>query len=450
MQESSAVNRAGMRDAEHRVIASPRSRLKQLDAALPIGIKLALPLLAIAVIGGAILTLTVYRSEADRIRRDYESRAFLISQDVRGALAAQRIADKPLAGASTGLQRHIDTLVELEPSILRIDLYDMSGRSPSVVASSDHARIGLADEEPAADEQEASRSHGMVSHEEQIDSRSTLHVTVPFQAQGQAPFLVAIYLSTAERDRELTSLLRNFALGFGASLVLAVIALVVGVRVLILGRIARVLAAADRMQSGDFSARVENVPEREPRDEMLRLASRFNGMAASIQQLHAQVEEAATTDQLTGLYNRRFAIDVLNREIARARREGSPLSVIMVDLDGLKEVNDRHGHVAGDHAIRQAAASLRAVLRAGDYAARIGGDEFVAVLPGCGPEMLAVVLARLQQAAQDTGAGAEGSTVSTGGAVLQDADGADSLLQRADVALYEAKRAGKNQSRIAA
>jgi diguanylate cyclase (GGDEF)-like protein len=146
----------------------------------------------------------------------------------------------------------------------------------------------------------------------------------------------------------------------------------------------------------------------------------------------------------------RFATDALDREIARVRRQGAPLSVIMVDLDGLKQVNDRHGHGAGDRAIRQAAACLNGVLRGGDYAARVGGDEFVAVLPNCGPEMLGVVIERLQSAAREAGVSPASCTVSAGGAVLRDGDDADSLLHRADEAMYGAKRAGKDQSRIAA
>ncbi len=229
--------------AEHRLAAARlRPLIKRLDAAVPIGVKLAVPMLAIAAISGTVLALTVYRSEADRIHRDYESRAVLIGQDVRGAVAAQRLAGAPLHGASTGLQRHIDTLVELEPSILHIDLYDMSGGSPEVVASSDHTHLESGHEEPAdfRGDLEAAETNHVVSHEDTVGSEPALHVSVPFRVNGQAPFLVAVHLSTAERDRALASLLRNFAVGFGVSLVLTTVALVAGVHVLIMRRIARV------------------------------------------------------------------------------------------------------------------------------------------------------------------------------------------------------------------
>jgi diguanylate cyclase (GGDEF)-like protein len=264
------------------------------------------------------------------------------------------------------------------------------------------------------------------------------------------PFVVAVHLSAVERDQALAALLRNFVLGVGSTAVLATIALVIGLHLLVFRRIRHVLAFADRLQSGDLGARVDHAALADPRDEMLRLAARFNSMAASIEELHAEIELAATTDHLTGLYNRRFAMNAVDQEIARARRQGEPLAVIMVDLDGLKQINDRFGHVAGDQAIRFAAHALSAVLRESDYAARIGGDELVAVLPGCDNELLAGVLKRLQLAAAHEAAEGVTSTVSAGGTVLRATDNAQTLLDRADAALYEAKRAGRNQSRIAA
>jgi len=409
-------------------------------------------MLAIVVAGGAILALTVYRSEADRIHRDYDSRAFMIGQDVQGAIAAQGSSGEPIGDHPTHLQRHIDALVALDPAILRIDLYDVGAAAATVVASSDSNRVGTSDSDPVdlGDERAAVSADRIASHEDSVGDTPALHVTIPFLVAGQSPLMIAVHLSTAERDRALAALLRNFAIGFGSSVALTTLALVLGVRVLVLRRSGRMLAAFDRLESGDFNARVEHVPSGEPRDEMLRLAARFNNMAASIQELHAQVAEAATIDHLTGLYNRRFAMDALDREIARVRRQGEPLSVIMVDLDGLKQINDRHGHIAGDRAICHAAACLSGALRGGDYAARAGGDEFVAVLPNCDSEMLGAVIERLQSAARGAGVSAASSTVSAGGAVLRDADDADSLLHRADEAMYDAKRAGKDQSRIAA
>jgi diguanylate cyclase (GGDEF)-like protein len=435
-------------------IAPPRhaGRRRSGGSTLPISVKLVFPMLFIAVAGASILAFTVYRSEANRIRGDFAARAFRVSHEVHGDAVAHGTSDQLMKGDYAELQSHLDSLVETEPSILRVDLIEVNGGSATIMASTDHSRINRVEGDPAdlGDELRAVRGSDVVSHEDTIGDTPALHATVPVQLTGEAPFVVAVHMSTVERDKALAALLWNFALGVCATVVLATIALVIGVRILIFRRLERVLAAFNRLQSGDFNARAEHVPSDEPRDEMLRLAARFNNMAASVQELHAQIEEAATTDHLTGLYNRRFTMDALNREIARARRQGEPLSVIMVDLDGLKQINDRHGHSAGDEAIRHVAACLSGVLRGGDYAARVGGDEFVAVLPNCDPEMLGVVIERLQSAAREAGVSRAACTVSAGGAVLRDADDADSLLHRADEAMYDPKRAGKDQSRIAA
>jgi diguanylate cyclase (GGDEF)-like protein len=449
----------GLGDRGQRGDAAPRSTLarltfalKRFDAALPIGLKLALPLICIAVAIGGILGVTVYRSEANRIRSDYTARAFLASEDVYSATISND-AGGPSPIDYPGVQRDIDSLAQLDPSILRIDIFEVHGQASTITASSDHSRINTPenDAKDLADEIRAARTLGVVSHDDTIGQVTTVHVTVPFRVAGHAPLTVAIHLSTVERDRALAALLRNFAVGGGAAAVFAIVALVIGVRLLIFRRIELVLRASDRLQAGDFDARVEHFAAEAPRDEMLLLAARFNSMAASIQELHAAAEVAATVDQLTGLYNRRSLMDTLEREIARARRYDGPLSVMMIDLDGLKQVNDRLGHLAGDAAIRGAADALRDVLRDSDYAARLGGDEFVAVLPGCDEALLCRVLDRLQIAATRQAVGdGMACTVSAGGAVLRDADDAQVLLDRADTALYEAKRAGKNRSRVAA
>jgi diguanylate cyclase (GGDEF)-like protein len=426
--------------------------MQRLDAALPIGVKLALPMLCIALGVGGILAGTIYRSEANRIRSDYKARAFLASESIRVAATvhdggAQSRIDYP------EVQRHIDALAGIEPSILRIDLFEVNGQASTITASSDHSRINTfeSDAKDLADEIRATRAPTLASHDDRIGQADAVHLTVPFDVPGRLPLAISIHLSAAERNEALAVLLRNFVIGVGAAALFALVALVAGLRVLIFRRIDMVLRASDRLQSGDFGARVEHLAAESPRDEMLRLACQFNGMAASIEELHAEVEVAATVDQLTGLYNRRFVMDTLDREIARARRHGEPLSVIMIDLDGLKEVNDRLGHLAGDEALRYAADALRDVLRDSDCAARLGGDEFVAVLPGCDSAMLGRVLDRLQLTATRQAAG-EGTTctVSAGGAVLNGDDHAQALLDRADTALYEAKRAGKNRSRVAA
>lgn len=156
----------------------------------------------------------------------------------------------------------------------------------------------------------------------------------------------------------------------------------------------------------------------------------------------AQLDELrgqARTDTLTGLSNRRTWEEELSRELARARRAKRPVSIIVADLDGFKAVNDRQGHQAGDRLLRTTAAAFRACLRELDVVARFGGDEFGFVLPDC-PEHEALNVAdRLRLAAPI------GVTCSLGVAGWTGAEPAATLFERADRALYEAKRAGRNR-----
>ncbi len=450
MQDSTASPHTTAGAAQRRSFVARLSlSLRRFDAALPIGIKLALPLVFLAAVGGGIVGVTFYRSEANRIRDEYEARGLLIGQDVRGAVAAQRVNGAMLGEYPGGVQRHIDALIAIQPSILRINVYQVRGGELLTVASTDHGAIGSVNTDEG-DLHAVEDSH-VLSHDDDVNDVPALEVAVPFRLEGSAPFAIGVYISTAERDEALAALLRNFTIGILLSTAVLIAVLVSGVRLLVFRRVKLVLTATSRLQSGDFAARVEHVALDHPRDEMLRLAARFNSMAASIQQLHEQVEAAATTDQLTGLHNRRFVMETLDREIARARRGGDPLAVIMADVDGLKQINDRLGHGGGDHAIRHIATALTEAVRHSDYTARFGGDEFVAVLPGCPEDLLAAILERMRVAAARYPNGEpSATTVSAGGAMLRAGDDTATLLARADDALYAAKRAGRNQVRLVA
>ncbi|MGI9020022.1 MAG: GGDEF domain-containing protein [Solirubrobacterales bacterium] len=160
------------------------------------------------------------------------------------------------------------------------------------------------------------------------------------------------------------------------------------------------------------------------------------------EKLLAKVQAMARTDELTGLPNRRAWEEEIRRELARARREEQPLSVAMLDLDGFKIYNDEHGHQAGDRLLMAAAAAWRLVLREVDFIARYGGEEFAVVLPGCLPAEAAVVVARLRAVIPDE------QTCTAGIASLRKGETAESLVHRADSALYEGKDAGRDRTVI--
>jgi len=160
----------------------------------------------------------------------------------------------------------------------------------------------------------------------------------------------------------------------------------------------------------------------------------------------------ATTDGLTGIANRAHFMDTGDLEVHRARRYARPLSLLLIDLDHFKAINDTHGHGAGDRAIRAAVRACLAALRSIDRMGRLGGEEFAVLLPETGPEGAIVVAERLRAAIETVSIDIESGrtlsiTASVGVASLAETDPTriDGLIGRADRALYQAKRAGRNR-----
>jgi diguanylate cyclase (GGDEF)-like protein len=151
-------------------------------------------------------------------------------------------------------------------------------------------------------------------------------------------------------------------------------------------------------------------------------------------------ESLARTDPLTGIANRRWLDRELTRELAWAKRHGAPLSAAIIDLDGLKAYNDEYGHLAGDRLLVSAVSAWQEVIRPSDFLARVGGDEFMLLMPDCTAEAGMSVLSRVRAATP------EESTCSTGLAVWDESESALELFERADAALYAAKRGGGDQT----
>jgi diguanylate cyclase (GGDEF)-like protein len=165
---------------------------------------------------------------------------------------------------------------------------------------------------------------------------------------------------------------------------------------------------------------------------------------------HKTVEKQALIDPLTGLANRRVAEGALETELARADRFEEPLALLMADLDDFKAINDRWGHPFGDEVLREFAAALRESIREIDLSGRWGGEEFAVVLPGTDVEGGAALAERIRDNLRDRAIAAPdgelvGVTASFGVAAYPDVEAKDDLVAAADAALYEAKRAGKDQ-----
>lgn len=166
--------------------------------------------------------------------------------------------------------------------------------------------------------------------------------------------------------------------------------------------------------------------------------------------LYRRIARMAVTDELTGLCNRRHFYSQAREALERAQATGTPLALVIVDIDGFKALNDCFGHLAGDAALVEVAGVLQRVLRRGDILARYGGEEFVAVLPGAGEAEAVHVAERLRREVEGHRFRAAGNavyrlTVSAGIAVFpQDGSTLDELLGAADGALYRAKETGRN------
>ena len=168
-------------------------------------------------------------------------------------------------------------------------------------------------------------------------------------------------------------------------------------------------------------------------------------------QLERELERQARTDFLTGIPNRRHFLDLADLESARAHRYGRPFSVLMLDLDLFKSVNDRYGHRVGDLALQKVVEVCRQILREVDVIGRLGGEEFGIMLPETDAEQALQVADRVRQAiaaasVELPNGGSVAITASVGVATYCDVDsGFESVLSRADRALYEAKRLGRDR-----
>jgi len=231
-----------------------------------------------------------------------------------------------------------------------------------------------------------------------------------------------------------------------ASIVLLTIAGVLGWR--ISRPIRQITSASMAMSHGDLASRVNLRSD----DEIGQLADTFNEMAASIQASHEELTRLSSTDGLTGLYNHREFQKRLEEEISRASRYVSPLSLLMIDIDYFKKVNDTYGHPSGDAILRSIGTVILQEIRSSDLAARYGGEEITVILPEIGSSDAFTVSERVRKRIQEipiTILAGETIhvTVSVGVASFPgDAHDREGLIDTADQALYFAKEKGRNRT----
>jgi diguanylate cyclase (GGDEF)-like protein len=184
-----------------------------------------------------------------------------------------------------------------------------------------------------------------------------------------------------------------------------------------------------------------------------RLEAQIRTLDEKVREKTAKLEALAVTDPLTQLYNRRYFTEISNAMFAMAKRQKEPLSIIMLDIDHFKKVNDTYGHLVGDRVIRRLADVIRKIKRESDIACRFGGEEFILLLPKTDKEGARELAERIrmhiasQKVAMEDGAYVT-FTVSAGvsESILESDQSVEESIRRADDAMYKAKRAGRNST----
>jgi len=245
----------------------------------------------------------------------------------------------------------------------------------------------------------------------------------------------------AEAYRQVTRL-RNVTALIVAALLVAVGLFAYFLGLLITRPLDRLTGAAGKVARGDLDVHLPVVGG----GELRYVTEVFNDMVARLRESRRELERRSITDDLTGLYNRRYLMETLANEVRRSRRLDHPCALLIADVDHFKEYNDAYGHLAGDAALARIAAVLRETTRDVDCAARYGGEEFVVLMP----ETKAVGAMETAQRIRTLLAGDElvGGKLSVSIGVAQfpeDGDGPEALLARADGALYRAKREGRDR-----
>lgn len=272
------------------------------------------------------------------------------------------------------------------------------------------------------------------------------NVSVPIITRGQrsATLHIGVSLSRylAANAPRIRSKLAWFIIPF------SIVAILVAVRLSysVTRPLQELASAAAEVSKGNYTVQLPL----KRRDELGEVAQAFNRMAANLKENFDKVSDMANRDGLTGLYNSRFFREALARELERVKRTTRPFSILLLDGDRFKRINDRYGHPTGDLVLQHITRVANGVLRGYDMLARYGGEEFIAMLPDTTASQAVLLGERLRQAIEQKPLIIENETmikltISVGVAQARAPYDSKELISQADQALYRAKEAGRNR-----
>lgn len=402
--------------------------------------KLMMPVILFIVAITSFTLWNSFRLESRRVWDDYYSQA-----DFAARVLTNLLSHRPWPTPPGVLQTDLMDLNQSNPAFIKAHIYIRTPNGYQIEASSKPQDIGKMGD---AEDWSAIKQRHMV-----VNSRSKgfAELNLPIW-RGDLPVAsLGLYLSTARPDSALRQdATRTLIFGSGA-IVGLVILLYLILDLLILRWLKDLNQAADSVGRMDLTARIDFPKHAGMRDELAKLTETFNFMAASLERNHNELAELAWTDPLTGLANHRSFQEQLEAALKDASRHNDDLSLVLLDLDDFKKINDTLGHLAGDTVLREVGAILRETIPESAFAARYGGDELAVVLPLLGPKESQ----RVAQGIQERISGhifhlddhsSSLITTSIGLASFPwDAEDRIGLIQTADHALYFAKAQGGNR-----
>jgi len=355
----------------------------EVERAFSLGAKLLAPfiLIMLLLVGGMVWM--EYRLQRDQINDGYVHQGEILSRELAEGLQTEKERGIDHFDITSDLDTHIQEVLRLDPAVLRANIYVPREAGAVTAASSEPLLVGRTAD---ADDARPLYSGTTNTAETRLGDEKALEVLAPVQVDGETVASLGIYISLKDRDSALDALALRLTAGPALALLLSAGTIWLALRILVLRRLSSMSRAGEGLAQGNMASRVPGRWDNPGRDEMATAIHHFNDMAESIQSLTGRLERLGVTDGLTGIYNRRFLDDMLTREVSRSQRIGAPLALLMVDIDHFKRFNDRHGHQAGDEALRGVARTLAHHFRSMDFVARYGGEEFAMVLPGAGLE----------------------------------------------------------------